>query len=154
MHTENDFAQFSSILGERGIHAALRFLNARTPHRYTGIYRYDGDVLRNEFLYDQFVPEGVKGGDVPMAQAYCASVGQQRSTVEFSDVHADDRIPVREGSAVVSYCGVMLADADGEPYGTLCHYDTKPCDARVSDRPFLEAAGPMIVERLRVSAPR
>ncbi len=64
-------------LDESGLHAALALLNSRTPHRFTGAYRYDGEILRNEGLYDRFSPESVGGDDVPMPLAYCALLGER-----------------------------------------------------------------------------
>ena len=45
-NTTPDLVEFRIALSD-GVHAALRYLNSRTPHRFTGVYRYDGDVLRN-----------------------------------------------------------------------------------------------------------
>ena len=36
-----------------GIHGALRFLNARSPYRYTAIYRFVGEMVRNLYLFDR-----------------------------------------------------------------------------------------------------
>jgi hypothetical protein len=62
-----------------GLHTALRYLNSRTPHRFTGVYRYDGEVLRNMALFDRSAPETQRGIDIPMADAYCANVGRWSS---------------------------------------------------------------------------
>ena len=32
---------------QQGPHQGLEYLNSRTPHRYTGVFRFDGDMLRN-----------------------------------------------------------------------------------------------------------
>lgn len=39
-------SRFASPLQQHGVRAALRYLNDRTPHRYTGLFRFDGDVPR------------------------------------------------------------------------------------------------------------
>ena len=145
-------SEFWSIVRSRGLHDGLRFLNARTPHRYTGIYRYDGDMLRNVYLYDQFEPSARKGDDVKLTDAYCAIVGERRSPVEFADINEEESIDVKPGSAVVSYCGALITDDHGEPFGTLCHYDTKPSQARLSDAPILAAIAPLIFEVLQAGA--
>ena len=142
-------SEFWSIVRTRGLHDGLRFLNARTPHRYTGIYRYDGDMLRNVYLYDQFSPSTRKGADVKMVDAYCAIVGQRQAGVEFDDIHAEESIAVKPDSPVVSHCGALITDDHGEPFGTLCHYDIKPSQARLSDMPILEAIAPLIFEALQ-----
>jgi len=43
----------------------------------------------------------------------------------------------------------VIRDQHGEPYGTLCHFDMRPCDQRTSDIPLLEAATPLIYARVR-----
>ena len=52
---EPDLLEFKVAL-QQSVHAALHYLNARTPHRYTGIWRYEGELLRNEALYDRSNP--------------------------------------------------------------------------------------------------
>ena len=146
-------AEFRTIVRNRGLHDGLRFLNARTPHRYTGIYRYDGDMLRNVYLYDQFSPSVCKGADVKMVDAYCALVGQRQATVEFADINAEKSIAVKADSPVVSYSGALIRDDHGEPFGTLCHFDTKPSQARMSDVPLLEAIAPLIYTILQDGDP-
>ena len=143
MDIDHDKRRFEAILCSAGISAALGFLNARTPHRFTGIYRYDGDMLRNEYLYDQFHTEVVKGEDVPLAQAYCSIVAHTGAALEILDTAALSPNQVIAGSSVISYCGVLIRDQQGEPFGALCHFDLKPCQARVSDLPLLEAVAPL-----------
>lgn len=142
-------ADFERVLHAEGLHAALRFLNSRTPHRFTGVYRYDGEILRNVALFDQFAPDERVGDDVPMCDAYCAVVGQQQSSLEFADVHRDNGVTLRPRSAVVSYCGALIVDDDGLPFGTLCHFDTKRSEARKSDIPLLEQLAPLIFQAVR-----
>jgi len=132
-----------------GLVAALRFLNGRTPHRFTGIYRYDGDMLRNVRLVDTFDERVTKGDDVAMADAYCAIVGERREDMMFSDAKNDPRFAHKPGSPVVCYCGVLLVDERGEPFGTLCHFDVKPCQAPTNDMPLLRAAAPQILRAIR-----
>ena len=63
----DELTQVSEALRAGGLHAALALLNARTVHRFTGIYRYDGDTLRNVALFDRFAPDDVEhGADAPM----------------------------------------------------------------------------------------
>lgn len=143
MDIEIDKRRFEAILRSAGISAALGFLNARTPHRFTGIYRYDGDMLRNEYLFDQFDTKVVKGEDVPLAQAYCSIVAHTGAALEVLDTATLSPSQIISGSPVISYCGVLIRDYQGEAYGALCHFDMKPCQVRVSDLPLLEAVAPL-----------
>lgn len=139
--------EFESRVRQGGLHGGLRYLNSRTPHRFTGIYRYDGQTLRNVYLFDQFAPGEKRGGDVPMADAYCATVGNYGDKLEFSDVQRD-AIPLRGSSPVVSYCGALIRDRAGNPWATLCHYDIKPCEVRSSDMPVLEMIAPILLDHI------
>lgn len=146
--TTLELAEFRVALCD-GIHAALRYLNSRTPHRYTGVYRYHGEMLHNMALFDRFDPEKQRGTDIPMADAYCANVGRTREPLEFTDAKGDGRFPYLPGSSVVSYSGVLISSPEGVPYGTLCHYDIRRCETRTSDIPLLKAAAPLIYEALK-----
>lgn len=129
-----------------GLHAALRLLNERTPHRFTGIFRYDGEMLRNVILFDVQDPETRRGGDIPMEASYCALLPATNSgAFDFNDPHHDPIATSRaQMTPVVSYCGVLLVDPDGQPFGSLCHYDLKPCQTRISDLDMLRALAPQL----------
>lgn len=148
MDIDHDKRRFEAILYSAGIPAALGFLNARTPHRFTGIYRYDGDMLRNEYLYDQFHPKVIKGEDVPLAQAYCSIVAHTGAALEVLDTAKLSPSQIIAGSPVISYCGVLIRDYQDQPFGALCHFDMKPCQVRVSDLPLLEAVAPLLFSEL------
>ncbi len=147
MSESSEFAAFRVALGD-GVHAALRYLNSRTPHRFTGVYRYDGEMLRNMALFDRFEPEKQTGGDIPMADAYCANVGRTGTPLEFADPEGDGRFTYLPGSPVVCYSGVLISSPEGAPFGTLCHYDIRRCEMRTTDIPLLEASAPLIYSAL------
>ena len=134
---------FQDLLHEAGLHGALRFLNGRTPHRFTGVSRYDGPMLRNVGLFDQFNPEDVRGEDAPIEHTFCSLVPGFGGALAFSDSANDPRV-AHVDTPVVSYCGVLLRDDDGSPLGTLCHFDLKPCEPRTSDLQFLETLAPIL----------
>lgn len=142
----NDFTQ---ILRQQGVHAALKYLNGRTPHQYTGIFRFDGAILRNEALYDRYQPALQKGADAPMEATYCSLVGQTQKPLEITDAAFDARVKGKVETPVVSYCGVLIRDVQGQPFGTLCHYDMRRCEERTSDLPLLQAAADMLYRALR-----
>ncbi|QIX62837.1 GAF domain-containing protein [Hymenobacter sp. BT18] len=144
-----EIESFTSVLRQNGVHAALEFLNRRTPHRYTGIYRFDADVLRNEALFDRYQPTPQQAGPVPMAVTYCSLVGQRQQPLEIQDASTDADIQGLIDTPVVSYCGVLIRDAEGQPYGTLCHYDMQRCQERTTDLPLLEAAAAQLYRYIR-----
>jgi hypothetical protein len=135
-------AKFEKVLSNRGIHDALRLLNSRTGHRFTGIYRFDGPILRNVFLFDAENASTVKGADAPMDATYCSIVGAFEKPFTTEDTLRDDRIrehPARE--QVRSYCGVLLRRADG----TLCHFDLVSCDVTAAELVLMEDAAPLLM---------
>lgn len=135
--------EFNELLRTRGAHAALGFLNARTTHRFTGIYRFDGEWLRNLALFDRWNLQVTRGEDAPMRQTFCALVSGQGTSLEVLDGSVDPRFPWMNDNAVVSYCGALIA-IDGVPAGTLCHFDVKRCESASSELPLLAAAGPAL----------
>ncbi|MBF9140282.1 hypothetical protein [Hymenobacter properus] len=142
-----EIQEFSTLLRTDGLHAALQYLNSRTPHRYTGVFRFDGEMLRNEALFDRYEPSVQRGDDVPMAVTYCSLVGRQQAPLEIQDASTDSSAQ-QIHTSVVSYCGVPILDASGSPIGTLCHYDTQRCQERTADLPLLEAAADLLRGRL------
>jgi len=145
-----EISVFTTLLQQQGVHAAMEYLNHRTPHRYTGLFRFDGEMLRNEVLFDRNQPSVRQGLDVPMAVTYCALVGQQEAPVNILDAATD---PQAQGvdTPVISYCGVLIRDTQGQAYGTLCHYDMQRCQQRTTDVPLLEAAAQLLHRHLHAS---
>ena len=142
-----EIAEFTALLYQQGVHAALGYLNHRTPHRYTGVWRFDGDVLRSEVLFDRKLGDVRRGADVPMAATYCSLVGRTEAPVQILDAAVD---PQARGidTPVVSYCGALIRDGEGKAFGTLCHYDVQRCQERTTDQPLLNAAAQLLYERL------
>ncbi|MCY7354305.1 MAG: GAF domain-containing protein [Lysobacter sp.] len=143
-HADDPASRILATLEKDGVHAALRLLNERAPHRFTGIYRYDGDMLRNVILFDVHDPHLRRGGDIPMQHSYCALLQDSDArTLEFDDPRSHPPSVARSHlTPVVSYCGVVLVDAAGQPFGSLCHYDLNPCQPRTSDLAMLRSLAP------------
>ena len=142
-----EIADFTALLQQQGVHAALGYLNHRTPHRYTGVYRFDGDMLRSEVLFDRKMPDVRTGADAPMAETYCSLVGRTEAPVQILDAAVDPQALGIE-TPVIFYCGALIRDGQGKAFGTLCHYDLQRCQERVTDQPLLEAAAQLLYQRL------
>jgi hypothetical protein len=54
-----------------GLWAALRWLNDRVPYRFTAIFAFDGDMLRNICLIDKENQSTTKCSDQPITESYC-----------------------------------------------------------------------------------
>ena len=145
-------AECGRILAERGLHAALQFLNGRTRHRFTGVYRADPPVLRNIALFDRENPTLHLSGDInPLRETYCSVTSEMCAPFATSDAGRDERLvdhPAR--GTVLSYCGVPLLLADGRAYGTLCHFDLRPRIIPTGELPLLTRVAPLILRALRI----
>ena len=127
----------AAVLEREGLHATLKLLNARTPYRYTGVYRFDGDMLRNVALFDRQAPAQVRGQDRLLGETYCAITGRLNDALLVSDGKRDTRYPWMRAHDVLSYCGVPIRDAAGVALGTLCHFDHRSCPVEGSEAAFL-----------------
>lgn len=107
---------------------ALRFLNARTRFRFTGIYRADPPMLRNVWLFDRENPTlNVSGEVCPLEETYCAIVAGSQQPFRTVDAQRDARLATHASREhVISYCGVPIRRDDGRVWGTLCHFDVRP----------------------------
>ena len=141
-----DLAEFARQLRDQGLRESLRYLNLRTPHRFTGVFRFDGEMLRNVTLIDKWVPGVEVGEDVPLAEAYCAHLKRTGEPLQVAHGPSDSRVPWMAGSRVVSYCGAVIDDDRGQRWGALCHFDTATCEAKNSDMPLLGAAATLIYQ--------
>lgn len=139
--------QFRNLLFTSGVHEALGYLSHRTPHRYTGIYKFNGEKLDNIALYDSYNPKILKGEDAPLATTYCSLVKKQNK-FEITDAETDMRVKGTIITPVISYCGVLIKDLDGKPFGTLCHFDMRRCEETSLDFPLLEEAAQLLYSYL------
>ncbi len=149
----DQLAHLTETLRTGDLHAALALLNARTVHRFTGVYRYDGDTLRNVALFDRFAPDSKHGGDAPMVATYCAIVPSVGDSLEVTDGRSDSRFPWMQDNPVVYYCGVQIRDHAGAPIGTLCHYDLQRCEMPSSELPLMGVLAPLLYEAIKDPAP-
>lgn len=139
-----ELKEFTRCLRERGFRSALAHLNRRTPHRYTGVFRFDGGMLRSVVLVDKWNAQTTRGDDIPIAAAYCAHVHRTGQPLVVEDGRSDVRVPWMASSPVLSYCGAVIVDPAGKRWGALCHFDTSRCEAKNSDIPLLVAAASIL----------
>lgn len=107
-------------------------------------------MLRNVHLFDRTNPALEVGEDQTLRETCCSIAGATEVPFATGDAAADPRLeehPARE--ATLSYCGVPIRNAEGEPIGTLCHLDLVPRDVPDADIPVLERAAELIAERIR-----
>lgn len=116
--------QFSALLPALGVPAALAYLNAGVPHRYTAVYRMQGDKFENIHLHDkqsEVVPAFLAA--VPLEDSFCQFVLRD-GLFSTHDSALDARLDGHKYKGVmVAYHGVPIADEAGGLWGTLCHFD-------------------------------
>jgi hypothetical protein len=147
-HTET-FAKFHRILDVQGPHQALLFLNSRTSHRFTGVYRFEPPIRRSVHLVDAYDSEVRRGHDTPIAETYCSIVAKTEQPFFTQDAAWDHELfdhPARD--SVSSYWGVLIRNEERMPIGTLCHFDVKPCAVAFDEVALMEAAGPVLFRYL------
>ncbi|MDM0066647.1 GAF domain-containing protein [Variovorax sp. J31P207] len=116
----------SQALATGGISAALAYLNANVPHRYTAVYRLDGPFLHNAFLHDKELKRRPAYlAVIPFDQSYCQFVVRD-GFFRTDDSAADLRLKGHPYQGlVVSYHSVPLLGTTGKLWGTLSHFDVK-----------------------------
>lgn len=137
------------VIEEEGIQAGLRFLNARGPYRFTGIYRFDEPDLRSVRLFDRQNPELEIGADAPLHETYCSITGGTAAPFSTADAREDERLrahPARE--TTLAYFGVPLRGPTGEAWGTLCHFDLVPQPVPTGELPLMERAASLVARAL------
>ena len=115
--------RFVDVLSSAGPQAALDYLNAGVPHRYTSLYRLSKSTLINLVLCDklgQVRPEFL--AEVPFHDSFCQFVLRD-GALRTDDSSTDSRL---DGSpyqgVIISYHGAPIVWA-GEVWGALCHFD-------------------------------
>ncbi|MDQ3040451.1 MAG: EAL domain-containing protein, partial [Pseudomonadota bacterium] len=119
--------QLRTIVAEQGARAGLVHLNGLTEHRFTALYRFDGDTLHNAVFYDRENPSATSSESIPVLASYCVFVRDSNAPFHTDCAADDDRLgdhPKR--NVIQSYCGVPLRDSDGTMFGTICHFDFAP----------------------------
>jgi hypothetical protein len=120
-------ANFARILKELGMHRALGFLNLRTWHRYTGVYRFHHGQLRCVSLFDR-ENLGVKGAPDEQLTSTLASIVARFSTSFATPDSLDDPRLGDHGarSHVRAFHAVPLTNVAERCFGALVHWDTEP----------------------------
>lgn len=141
MSNERAVAQLKQILRTDGLRAALIFLNNLTSHRFSALYQFDNNTLRNLYFYDREHPEIESTDEIPVTASYCVFLRNTGELFHTSDALRDERVrthPKRE--KVQAYCGVPVLDAAGKLFGSICHFDLEPRIISDDDVDLMEAA--------------
>lgn len=132
--------ELRAAYSRKGVRGALEYLNSRTEQRFTSLYRFDGETLRNITFYDREQPGVESCEDIPVMASYCVFVRDSGTMFMTGDAEHDARTTNHPKSRTLqSYCGVPLLDRDGKMFGTICHFDFKPGRINETDVALMEA---------------
>lgn len=130
----------------------LTWLNRRVPHRYTVVYRFDGEAFYAMALVDK---QGEAMPDlfvrVPFEESFCqfsVGIGQFKTADSMNDHRLDGHM---HQATVQSYIGLPLTRPKVGLYGTFCHLDLAPQHISDSEFEFLQQATALIAEHLPVA---
>ena len=131
-----------------GVEAGLKFLNARTGYRYTAIYRFEGAMMRNIYLYDRQGEAVSDFAKVPLGDSFCQFV-MAEGGFYTPDSSQDERLLGHSYQGVLNaYFGLPLSRKPGTIYGTFCHFDFKPLLIDDSEIEFLQSVTPWLMDYL------
>ena len=120
-------AELRTIVGMHGLRAGLIFLNGLAGHRFSALYQFADQTLRNLYFYDRENPEIESADEIPVTASYCVFLRDTGGLFHTSDALRDDRVrshPKRE--QIQAYCGVPVFDTAGTVFGSVCHFDLEP----------------------------
>lgn len=147
-----NIADFKLRFSAGGPLDAIRFLNQRTSHRFTGIFQFAGEILKNVELVDKWDQNLRHVDDIPIVNAYCAHLHRTGQPLVVEDGRHDPRVPWMKDSPIVSYCGAIIEGPAGEPWGALCHFDVSPCESKASEIPLMIYAASVLWPAVTASA--
>ncbi len=141
-------AELRKIISTQGIRSALVYLNTLTGHRFTALYRFDDDMLRKTYFYDNENPSQEDCPDIPIEASYCIYL-KRNPGVPFSTPNSldDQRViehPKRK--EILSYCGVPLTDNAGVMFGSICHFDFHPMETNTTMVELMESLATILTE--------
>jgi hypothetical protein len=137
--------KFRATLKSDGLRAAIRWLNEGVPYRFTAIFAFDGDMLRNLCLVDKEDSLVTTCADLPITESYCVYVRQSMRPFGVEEARKDKRAeghPKR--SSFQCYYGIPLFGREGALVGTVCHFDIEPIRVTDDIAGVLDDVGPLI----------
>jgi hypothetical protein len=119
--------KFKITLKADGLRGAMRWLNDRVPYRFTAIFAFDGDILRNVCLIDKENQDITNCSDQPITESYCMYIRRSGERFSVDEASLDSRVAVHpKRQSVQCYYGIPLFGPEGQMLGTVCHFDSMP----------------------------
>lgn len=125
----------------------MRWLNDRVPYRYTAIFAFDGEMLRNICLIDKDDANITQCSDQPITESYCMYIHRSRERFNVEQALLDARVEGHPKRRIVQcYYGIPLFSMEGKMLGTVCHFDRRPVRVTEEIAEALDDLAPLIVE--------
>ena len=121
-----DATSLRLALQSGGLQAAIALLNRRVPHRYTAVHQLVLDQVTSLAIQDA-LGEDTDAMRMPVDQghSFCQYAIRDGHFIT-EDSAADARLDGNPFQGkITSYHGVALTDAQGNAFGSLCHFDTR-----------------------------
>jgi hypothetical protein len=116
--------RFRATIAAEGLWAAMRSLNAISPYRFTAVFSFDGDLLRNLCLVDKEDANVKSCADQSITESYCIFVQRSRAPFSVERAMQDERVDGHpKQPSYQCYYGIPLVGRDGKLLGTVCHFD-------------------------------
>ena len=148
LSSEEAVSKLKVLLRNEGVGAAISFLNGLTKYRFTALYYFSGERLRDIYFYDREHPAlAVAPPDIAVADSYCAFIRSSGQAFGTPDSLHDERLcdhPNRCDQR--SFCGAPLTGSDGPAFGAICHFDNTPVEITLGDVRLLERVGRLLGE--------
>ena len=148
---DNLLEQFKAVCRADGLQGALRFLNGRTGHRFTAVYRLDGAMIQNIALFDRLGKSTLDTTRVPLTDSFCQFVVALDQPGSFQTTHSDSDSRVNghaKQGVLNAYVGLPLSRKPGTIYGTLCHFDAEAMELPAGELALFEVVGPVLMDHL------
>jgi hypothetical protein len=117
--------EFKGTLEADGLWAAMRWLNDRVPYRFTAIFAFQGDMLRNLCLVDKDNADITGCPDQAITDSYCIYIHRSSERFSVEDALLDRRVDGHPRQrSYHCYYGIPLMGPDGNLLGTVCHFDS------------------------------
>lgn len=146
-------AHLEWILKKEGLKAAVKYLNSRVSYRFTTVYRLENAIFHVVVTVDKLDEQLlIASSSTPFSESLCR-FPVLYGTFSTSDTASDPRLKGQSYMTEVgSYSGVQLRLANGELYGTFCHFDFAKQSISHFEYQFLQLATQLITRHLQEHA--
>lgn len=139
--------KFKVRLTADGLWTAVKWLNETVPYRFTAVFAFEADSLRNVCLVDKENPDITNCPDQPIADSYCVYIYRSGDRFDVEHATRDKRVEGHPKQQTFQcYYGIPLFGPDGKVKGTVCHFDKDPVHITDDCASALDEVGSLIAQ--------